>query len=60
MNRTGVTEYDLNGARNRVSHMLKVCIITNSTMAGYKNEKEGDKVMYNFEHGASLCSSRRV
>ena len=33
---------------------LEVCIITNSTMLGYKNGREGDKVMHNFEHGAKF------
>jgi len=28
--------------------------ITSSTMAGYKNGREGDKVMYNFEHDAKF------
>jgi len=31
-----------------------VVIISNSTMVGYKNGREGDKVMYNFEHGAKF------
>jgi len=35
-----------------VSKRLEVRIITNSTMVGYKNGREGDKVMHNFEHGA--------
>ena len=28
--------------------------ITSSTIPGYKNGREGDKVMYNFEHGAKF------
>jgi len=37
-----------------VSKRLEVRIITNSTMSGYKNGREGDKVMHNFEHGANF------
>ena len=37
-----------------VSKRLEVCIKTSSTMVGYKNVREGDKVMYNLEHCAKL------
>jgi len=37
-----------------VSKRLEVRIITNSTMSGYKNRREGDKVKDNFEHGAKF------
>jgi len=37
-----------------VSKRLGVRIITNSTMSVYKNGREGDKVMHNFEHGAKF------
>ena len=37
-----------------MSKRLEVRIITSSTMAGYKNGREGDKIMHNFEHGAKF------
>ena len=37
-----------------MSKRLEVHIITNSTVSGYKNGREGDKVMHNFEHGAKF------
>jgi len=33
-----------------VSKRLERHITTNSTMSGYKNGREGDKVMHSFEH----------
>ena len=37
-----------------MSKRLEVRIIANSTTSGYKNGREGDKVMHNFEHGAKF------
>ena len=37
-----------------MSKRFEVRIITNSTMSGYKNGREGDKVMHSFEHGAKF------
>ena len=35
-----------------MSKRLEVHILSNSTVAGYKNGREGDKLMHNFEHGS--------
>ena len=37
-----------------MSKRLEVRTITNSTVSGYMNGREGDKVMHNFEHGAKF------